>query len=363
MARIAAQGCRTHFSAFFQRDPFFRREGSVRIDDIIPYERNARNNEKAIPVVADSIREFGLRGQIVLESRENPVIVTGHTRVAACKSLGWTEIPDENIAYCDGLTPEQVKAYRLADNRTAEVATWNKTLLQHEVRDLKLDMSKFGFDFKSKNLAYGAERLKTDRAYNLDLVNISDCDGEMPALYPVDARPDDLMGFNYAKTATDDEKAGRGCHFFIDDYQFERVWTSPQRYLDFLRPYDCVLAPDFSLYLDMPLPMQRWNVYRSRALSLIWQREGMRVVPVLSWSTPESYEFCFEGIPEGGTVATSTVGVMRSKEAAEWWRKGMAEAMERVKPSRVLLYGKPIEFDHRGAEVVHYGARSFEKRA
>lgn len=67
------------------------------IDDIIPYERNARHNERAIPVVAESIREFGLRGQIVLESPERPVIVAGHTRVAACKSLGWTEIPDENI--------------------------------------------------------------------------------------------------------------------------------------------------------------------------------------------------------------------------------------------------------------------------
>lgn len=98
------------------------------IDEIIPYEKNARHNEKAIPVVADSIREFGLRGQIVLESRDNPVIVTGHTRVAACKSLGWTEIPDENIAYCDGLTEEQIKAYRIADNKTGEVATWNKTL-------------------------------------------------------------------------------------------------------------------------------------------------------------------------------------------------------------------------------------------
>ena len=60
------------------------------IDEIIPYERNARYNEKAIPVVAESIKEFGLRGQIVLESRENPVIVTGHTRVAACRSLGTT---------------------------------------------------------------------------------------------------------------------------------------------------------------------------------------------------------------------------------------------------------------------------------
>lgn len=79
------------------------------INEIIPYARNARHNKKAIPAVADSIRQFGLRGQIVLESRENPVIVTGHTRVEACKSLGWKEIPDENIAYCDGLTEDEIK--------------------------------------------------------------------------------------------------------------------------------------------------------------------------------------------------------------------------------------------------------------
>ena len=72
------------------------------IDEIIPYEKNARHNEKAIPVVADSIREFGLRGQIVLESRDNPVIVTGHTRVAAhaalrqeCRDIGTRQSPEQ----------------------------------------------------------------------------------------------------------------------------------------------------------------------------------------------------------------------------------------------------------------------------
>ena len=70
----------------------------MRIDDIRPYERNARHNERAIPKVAESIKAFGLRGTIGLESRDNPVIVFGHTRVAACKSLGWTEI---GVKYLD----------------------------------------------------------------------------------------------------------------------------------------------------------------------------------------------------------------------------------------------------------------------
>ena len=140
------------------------------IADIIPYERNARHNEKAIPKVAESIREFGLRGTIGLESPENPVIVFGHTRVAACKSLGWDEIPDSKIEYCDDLTPEQIKAFRIADNKTGDIATYNKSMLREEVRSLKdMDMSRFGLEFKSKGLPYGAERLRTDDAYNLGI--------------------------------------------------------------------------------------------------------------------------------------------------------------------------------------------------
>ena len=170
----------------------------MRIDEIKPYERNARHNERAIPKVAESIKEFGLRGTIGLESRENPVIVFGHTRVAACKSLGWTEIPDSKIEFCDDLTPEQIKAFRIADNKTGDIATYNKSMLREEIRSIKkLDMTKFGIGFKSKKLPYGAERLKTDRAYNLDLVNRSDCGaGGFPDIPMVDARPDELQGFN-----------------------------------------------------------------------------------------------------------------------------------------------------------------------
>lgn len=331
----------------------------MRIEEIIPYERNARHNAKAVPVVAESIAEFGLRGQIVLESRDNPVIVAGHTRVEACKSLGWDEIPDENIAFCDGLTEEQVRAYRLADNRTGEVATWNKALLKSEVRELGakgLDMSRFRFDFKSKELPYGAERLKTDDHYNLRLVNAAHCDRNgMPRLAAADERPASLLPFNYAKTAAD---TACGLHFFVDDYQFERLWRSPEKYLELLKRFECVLTPDFSLYMDMPLPMQRWNEYRRRALGCWWQRQGLRVVPTLSWSDERSYGFCFGGLPKRSTVAVSTVGVKRDEAALETWRAGMAEAMRRLRPARVLLYGGGVGFDFGDAEVVEYEANT-----
>lgn len=336
----------------------------MKIDEIIPYERNARNNAKAIPKVAESIKEFGLRGTIGLESRENPVIVFGHTRVAACKSLGWAEIPDEKIEYCDDLSADQIKAFRIADNKTGDIATYNKAMLREEVRGINaLDMSRFGVDFKSKALPYGAERLKTDRAYNLEMVNRSDCgrDG-FPSIKGRMAKPAELQGFNYAKSTPADAKADVGCHFFIDDYQFERLWQRPDAYLDVLKPYKCVLTPDFSLYMDMPDAMQEWNRYRSAALGNYWQRNGITVVPTLSWAQPSSYGFCFKGIPKHSTVATSTVGVARDEAAQAVWRDGMREAMKRLEPRRVLLYGKDIGFDFGGCEVVEYKAGGFHGR-
>lgn len=328
------------------------------ISDIVPYARNARNNERAIPAVADSIREFGLRGTIGLESRENPVIVFGHTRVEACKLLGWTEIPDEKVEFCDDLTPEQVKAFRIADNKTGDIATYNKSMLREEVRSLKdFDMSRFGLDFKSKHLPTGAERLRTDRAYNLDVVNRFDCNAAgFPELEPCDASPTGAVPFNYAKTTPPERRAGRMLHFFKDDYQFERVWSSPAKYLEYLRGYECVLTPDFSLYMDMPAPMQAWNRYRSLALGLYWQRNGLPVVPTLSWATPDTYGFCFEGIPRHATVATSTVGIAADEEAKAVFFDGMAEAMRRLEPSRVLVYGADVGFDFGGCEAVYFKA-------
>ena len=334
------------------------------ISDIIPYERNARHNEKAIPVVAESIKEFGLRGTIGLESPENPVIVFGHTRVAACSSLGWTEIPDSKIEFCDDLTEDQIKAFRIADNKTGDIATYNKSMLREEVRSLKdFDMTRFGLDFKSKKLEYGAERLKTDRAYNLDIVSRADCgrDG-LPKLPKTDAKPVELQGFNYAKSTPNEQKRGKGCHFFIDDYQFERLWSQPSAYLEALRGYDCVLTPDFSLYMDMPDAMQQWNRYRSAALGRYWAENGLTVVPALSWAQRSSYRFCFKGIPKHSTVATSTVGVARDRDAQKVWHDGMREAMRRLEPSRVLLYGKNMGFDFGGCEVVEYKAGGFHGR-
>ena len=115
----------------------------VSIESIVPYANNPRNNEEAIEKVARSIDEFGWQQPIVVD--ENMVIIVGHTRLLAAKSLGLNEVP---IHVADKLTDEQARAYRLADNRTNEYASWDMKLVGIELReldDLGMDIESTGF--------------------------------------------------------------------------------------------------------------------------------------------------------------------------------------------------------------------------
>ena len=113
--------------------------------DLIPYEKNARKNDKAVKYVAKSIEEFGFTQPIIIDS--NNVVVCGHTRLKASERLGIEEVP---CIVADDLTDEQIKAFRLADNKVAEQSEWDLNLLNDELDDiLNIDMSDFGFDIFS----------------------------------------------------------------------------------------------------------------------------------------------------------------------------------------------------------------------
>ena len=125
-------------------------------------------------------------------------------------------------------------------------------------------------------------------------------------------------------------------------------------YTDKLYQFQCVLTPDFSLYLDMPLATKIWNTYRSRLIGQICQREGIDVIPTVSWAEERTFDFCFDGLPKHSTVSVSTVGVKRSQDSLKIWRRGMDEMMARLEPKTILLYGGAVEYDYGGASVVLY---------
>lgn len=330
---------------------------SIGIDKIKPYENNPRNNDEAVESVKASIKEFGFKVPIVID--RNNVIVTGHTRYKASKELGLEKIP---CIKADDLTDDQIKAFRIADNKVSELATWDMDKLHIELEDIDLDMSAFGIELDDLETSvdeidddgyYGDERERTNKGYNLDLV---DFDGltndfwQMPTIYNDHFIPKDLVGFNYSKT---NEEKDVGIHFYLDDYQFERIWSAPEKYVEVLQEYDCILSPDFSLYMDMPMPMKIWNTYRSRQIGAYYQSKGIKVIPTISWAERETFEFCFKGIPKESIVSVSTIGVKRDKEALEIWREGMDEMIEQINPSDILIYGGELEYDYKGIKT-HY---------
>lgn len=117
---------------------------NIKVTELKAYENNPRNNEPAIESVANSIKEFGFKVPVIID--KNNVIIAGHTRKLAAEQLGLKEVP---CIVADDLTPEQIKAFRLADNKTAELAEWDFALLEKELEELTafdFDMSSFGFD-------------------------------------------------------------------------------------------------------------------------------------------------------------------------------------------------------------------------
>ena len=135
-----------------------------KIEDVKPYERNPRLNDKAVDAVAASLSEFGFRQPIVID--EDGVIIAGHTRWKAATKLGLAKVP---VHVATDLSPDQVRAYRLADNRTGELAEWDMSILPIELNELReggFDMDILAFDEEELgellNAAQGVQEGLTD---------------------------------------------------------------------------------------------------------------------------------------------------------------------------------------------------------
>lgn len=151
----------------------------VKIDDIVPYENNPRHNADAIEPVKESIRQFGFKVPMILD-KEN-VIVAGHTRYEAAKALGMTEVP---VIYADDLSEEQVRKFRLVDNKTAEFAEWDFAKLEEELAEL--DFGDFDFGFSDKEYDYldaleekfGTQGEESDSDFTVVSITFDKADGE-----------------------------------------------------------------------------------------------------------------------------------------------------------------------------------------
>lgn len=117
------------------------------------------------------------------------------------------------------------------------------------------------------------------------------------------------------------------------------MWKAPSPRIDRLKSHKAVLSPNFSVYTEMPVAMKIYNTFRSRWCGAFFQANGIKVIPTLAWGGPETFWFCFDGIEQNSIVAVSTVGVRTEKDL---FLQGYNEMFRRLKPTKVICYGKPF---------------------
>ena len=159
---------------------------------------------------------------------------------------------------------------------------------------------------------------------------------EIPRTEYTDAIPERLISFSKAVSGHDYDA---WVHFFEDDSAFERLWNNPNRYLPVLQRYRGVIMPDFSLYRDMPLVQQQWNVYRSRAIGHWLFKNGVPVIPNIRFGDERTYELCCCGVPRGGTIAVGSHGCIKITREREYFQRGLAYVVERLQPQTIVVYG------------------------
>jgi len=164
---------------------------------------------------------------------------------------------------------------------------------------------------------------------------------EIPKIQPQEYDYCEWIGFNYAGRTKNRE--AKGIHFFLDDYQFIRLWNNIDAYLAMLKQFKYIMSPDFSLYTDFPRSLQIYNQYRKHWLAAYMQMHGLRVIPTICWSVKDSFEWCFDGEPVHGTVAVSSIGTQMNQEKGKLFLDGYNEMLSRLQPEKILFYGRVPE--------------------
>jgi hypothetical protein len=167
---------------------------------------------------------------------------------------------------------------------------------------------------------------------------------DMPFVYAQDVSLTnmELIAFSNTKhNELSDLQKSKTVHFFLDDYKFDEVWNGPAEQLSKLSQYAQLLSPGFSVYSNMPEPIQIYNTFRNRWCAAYWQFNKQVVIPTIVWGGENTYEFCFDGIEKGCIVAVSTIGASDDEDE---FKSGYEEMCKKIQPDLVINYGNTFDW-------------------
>jgi hypothetical protein len=342
------------------------------IKDLKPDQRNARkHNARNIGMIEDALNEVGAARSIVIDEDGN--ILAGNGTVEAAAQAGIERVKvveasgEEIVAVRRrGLTEKQKRRLALFDNRTAELASWDKDVVRDMLAENEHALKRLfsqdeveraflqdvdaedGDDLTDEeSMETGIYALREDAVFNSSSeFGIPDLREDMLAAdiepgqiwlkgNPTEDRMVMLFGSNKIPVKT----RGGILAFYVDDRRFERVWSDAVRIIENLQQHDfsCIVGADFSVWRDDPVAIQLWNTYRSRWCTRYWQEAGFKVVPSLNWSDEKSFKFVLDGIPKAPPIVSCQCRTTRGNMAG--FITGLKRSIETLAPGVVWIYG------------------------
>lgn len=146
---------------------------------------------------------------------------------------------------------------------------------------------------------------------------------------------------------------GKCVHFFCDDYIFELACDKKLEKTTYrLKDFDCLITPDYSLYVDVSVQDNKAAIYKSRLAGAYWQYWGFDVIPTASWSDVDSFSYCFESLPQHSVIAVCGVGVSWCSHANLLWQYGIRELEKRLQPTTIIVYGSDLDVPELQTPIV-----------
>ncbi len=185
-------------------------------------------------------------------------------------------------------------------------------------------------------------RAKCKDVFNAFLTDRAGFSGkyEIPEIKTSEKLPTELLPFSKANRS---KTFDRWICFYEHDERYNRLWNDPKRYLGMLKRFGGVISPDFSVYRDMPLAMQIFNIYKGRAIGAWLNANGIDVIPNVRWGDGRTFETACAGVEKHKTIAVGTHGCIRAKDDRLWFEEGLKYIVDRLEPTAIVVYGQAPE--------------------
>ena len=167
-------------------------------------------------------------------------------------------------------------------------------------------------------------------------------DFQMPRIKPfVGEIPREIVSFNRARVLSYNPNIA--VHFYIYDSFFNCVWNAPTNYVEMFKRFWGIISTDYSVYVEMTMPEVMWNSFRNKLIAAWFQKQGIIVIPNVSWSRSWSFDFCFDGFPKNSIIAINSTGLGKDPFSYKLWIEGYQKALEVLNPLKIVRYGAKID--------------------